>query len=301
MKRRDALQAIAGAAGFGLVPVLNSAAASPQASRKPEIRARDGTLLFHRDWGTGKPVVFLHGWGLHSAFWEYAMAFVVDHGFRAIAFDRRSHGRSGDPGRGYDYDTLAGDVATVLDALELRGATLVGHSLGGAEAVRYLTRHGPRRVTRLVLVAATLPFLLKTDNNPGVDKSTFDALRATLGRNRAQWLADNSAPFWTPDSSPALIDWGHAMPWQSSLYAMRELTRTMSETDFRAELRSLAVPTTVIHGTADRSVPIGFGRATAQLIRGAELREYDGAPHGLPLTHMERFHTDLLSLLNKGL
>src|SRR5262245_55545603 len=177
------------------------------------------------------------------------MAGLVARGYRAIALDRRSHGRSGDPGRGYDYDTLADDVASLFDALDIRDATIVGHSLGGAEAVRYVTRHGSKRVSRLVLVAPTLPYLLKRADNPaGVDRQAFDALRAALGRNRAKWLSDNSPPFWMPDSSRELMEWGHAMPWQTSLYAMLQLTHTMSETDFRAELRLLTVPTTLVHG-----------------------------------------------------
>jgi pimeloyl-ACP methyl ester carboxylesterase len=149
-------------------------------------------------------------------------------------------------------------------------------------------------VRRLVLVGATLPFFLKTPDNPaGVDRAAFDGLRAALATNRIKWLSDNAPPFWMPDSSPALMDWGHVMPWQCSLRAMLELTHTMSETDLRAELRALRIRTLLVHGTADRSVPIQFARATAALIEQCELREYEGAPHGLPLTHMERFNADL--------
>jgi non-heme chloroperoxidase len=307
MNRRDVVkQALVGATGVGLIgraaasELADNVAALPLATddRKSDLRAKDGTYLFHRDWGSGRPVVFLHGWGLNSSFWEYQMAFVADHGFRAVSFDRRSHGRSGDPGRGYDYDTLANDVAAIVDGLNLREITLVAHSLGGGEAVRYLTRHGIRRVTGLVLVGATLPYIVKAPDNPtGVDKRAFDGLREALGRNRAKWLSDNSPPFWMPDSSPELRDWGHIMPWQCSLRAMLELTHVMSETDFRAELRALPTRTLIVHGTADRSVPIQFARATAALIHDAQMREYDGAPHGLPLTHMERLNADLLEFM----
>jgi len=238
--------------------------------------------------------MFLHGWGLNSNFWEYQMAFVTDAGYRAVAYDRRSHGRSGDPGRGYDYDALADDLAVVIDSLNLRDITLVAHSLGCGEAVRYLTRHGARRVSGLMLVGATLPFILKTPDNPaGVDPVAFDRLRAALAKNRAKWLSDNSPPFWMPDSPPELMDWGHIMPWQCGLRCMLELTHTMSETDFRAELRALRLRTRLVHGTADRSVPIQFARATAALIEQSQLHEYEGAPHGLPLTHMERFNAEL--------
>src|SRR5262249_15726111 len=151
-----------------------------------------------------------HGWGLHSAFWEYQVTFLAGEGFRCVAFDRRSHGRSADPGRGYDFDTLADDLAAVVNGLDLRNVVLVGHSMGGAEAVRYLSRHGARWVARVVLVGATLPFLLKTPDNPeGVDKRAFDGLRAALSADRPKWLADNSGPFWMPTTSAAMMDWGH--------------------------------------------------------------------------------------------
>ena len=303
MERRELLERTLSAVGLGLLRAnrAGSEAFGQGAQRAvrtqhrfSELRAHDGTPLFHRDWGSGPPTLFLHGWGLNSTFWEYQMAFLASHGFRAISFDRRGHGRSGDPGRGYDYSTLADDVAAVVEGLDLRDVTLVGHSVGGAEAVRYVTRHGTKRVARLMLVSATLPFLLKAPDNPaGVDRSAFDALRTALSRNRAKWLADNAAPFWTPDTSSELKDWGHVIPWQCSLHAMLELTHTMSETDFRNELRAVRLRTLLIHGTADHSVPLPFGRATAEAIGGAELREYEGAPHGLPLTHIERFNADV--------
>jgi pimeloyl-ACP methyl ester carboxylesterase len=307
MRRREALErALLSSLGLGFV-ARSTAGASERlkynadagiADRTYDMRARDGTYLFHRDWGSGPPVLFLHGWGLNSEFWEYQMQCVVDAGFRAVAFDRRGHGRSGDSGRGYDIDTLADDVSLVVDRLALRDTTVVAHSLGCGEAVRYLTRHGSRRVAALLLAGATLPFLARSPDNPtGIDRAVFDALRARLATNRAQWVADNAAPFWTPDASPALVAWGNAMPLHSTLQSMIALSRTMSETDFRSELRSLRVRTRIVHGTVDRSVPLHFGRATAALVNGSQLTEYEGAPHGLPLTHMERFNAELLAFI----
>ena len=277
---------------------VGAAAPRPGAPGTPFIETSDGTSLFCRDWGAGEPVVFAHGWGLSSDFWQYQMVALTGQGLRCVAYDRRSHGRSSDPGRGYDYDTLADDLAALVERLDLRHVTLVGHSMGGGEVVRYLSRHGARRVSRAVLVAATLPLMVKAAGHPeGVDRRAFDALRAALSADRAKWLADNRAPFWLPTTSPEMMDWGHGIALQSSLKAVMDSAFAMAETDFRNELRALGVPTLIVHGTEDRSVPIRFGRLTARLIPGCQFREYDGAPHGLPITHLERFNRDLLSFI----
>jgi non-heme chloroperoxidase len=307
MHRRDVLKSVASAtAGAGLILARDGAAETqgkrPAVSRRvpgaPFIETGDGTSLFYRDWGAGDPVVFTHAWGLSSEFWQYQMVALTGQGLRCVAYDRRSHGRSSDPGRGYDYDTLADDLAALVERLDLRHITLVGHSMGGGEVVRYLSRHGAHRVARVVLVAATLPLIAKAaDYSEGVDRRAFDGLRAALSTDRAKWLADNRAPFWLPTTSSAMMDWGNAIALQCSLKALIDSTYTMAETGFRNELRVMAVPTLIVHGTEDRSVPIAFGRLTARLIPGCQLREYEGAPHGLPITHLERFNGDLLAFL----
>jgi pimeloyl-ACP methyl ester carboxylesterase len=219
-------------------------------------------------------------------------------GFRAVAYDRRGHGRSGDPGTAFDYDRLADDLRALIDALDLRGITLVGHSMGGGEVIRYLSRHGADRVARAVLIAPTAPLIVKAPDYPdGVDKVALDALRAALLRDRAKWVGDDLAAFWAGAASPELMEWGRRMPLECSLKAMVEATRVMSETDFRAELRRMPVPTLVVHGTADHSVPVEFGRLTASLLPHGRIEEYEGAPHGLPITHGERLLRDLVAFM----
>jgi pimeloyl-ACP methyl ester carboxylesterase len=287
MDRRTALKTAAIVAGAGLT--LSS-------REMPQIESV--TALFRRDWGTGPPVVFGHGWALNSDFWQYQMLHLVGRGFRCVAYDRRGHGRTGDPGRGYDYDTLAGDLAGLLDHLDLRDATLVGHSMGCGEVVRYLSLYGPKRVARVVLVGATLPFLLKTANHPeGVPRTYFDAWRKAVSTDFPKWRSENEAPFWMPETSEQMKEWGRHLPLQCSLQAAVETTYTLTETDFRNELRAIKVPALLVHGTEDRSIPVQFARRTAQLIPRCRLEEYVGAPHGLPLTHMERFNQELTVFL----
>lgn len=287
MDRRTALKTAAIAAGAGLTL---GAGRAPQVERPIEV--------FHRDWGVGAPVVFSHGWGNCSDFWQYQMIHLAGRGCRCVAHDRRGHGRSPDPGRGYDYDTLSDDLARLLERLDIRNATLVGHSMGCGEIVRYLSRHGPGRAARVVLVGGTLPFLLKTATHPyGVDAAVFEAWRKTLSTDWPKWLADNEAPFWTADTSVQMKEWGRGLTQRCSLRALVECTRTFGETDFRSELAAITLPTLIVHGTEDRSVPIPFARRTAALISGSRLQEYTGAPHGLPITHMERFNGDLLAFI----
>jgi non-heme chloroperoxidase len=273
-------------------------------SRMPSvIQTRDGVALHYRDWGEGKPVLFLHAWALPSDMWNYQMVPLSESGLRCIAYDRRGHGRSSDPGRGYDFDTLADDLATVLETLDLREVTLVGHSFASGEMVRYLTRHGPERVARLVFVApAATPFLLRTADNPdGVDGSVFEHFRQNLLlRDYPKWLEDNARPFFVAETSRDMMDWVKGMMLRASMKALIECNRAMTSTDFRPELPRIAVPTLVIHGDKDASAPIDLtGRRTAELIRGAELKVYEGAPHGLFITHMDRLNTDLLTFLGR--
>jgi pimeloyl-ACP methyl ester carboxylesterase len=267
---------------------------SARAKRRIDITTSDGVRLHTKDWGTGAPILFIHAWSMSSDFWEYQMYPLSLQGFRCVAYDRRGNGRSEDCGDGYDLDTLSDDLACVIDQLDLREVTLVGHSLGGNEIVRYLARHGSARVKRAVLVAGGTPPLLKSDDNPdGVDPAFFATRRAAYAANRAKWLEDNSGPFFMPDTSPGIINWTRTMMMQSSLRAAAETQRAFAETDLRPDLQKIDVPVMIIHGTADASIPIAFGRRTQKYLRDWRMIEYDGAPHGLPVTHAERLTKDI--------
>ncbi len=271
--------------------------ASPCVATTP-IRTPDGVGLFHRDWGDGPPVVFVASWSLPSDSWAYQMLALSEAGCRCVAYDRRGHGRSDDPGRGFDFDTLADDLAAVLEALDLRGATLVGFSMGTAEIVRYLTRHGTSRVARIALVGTTTPMLARAADNPlGVDPAVFEAFRReSLMRDFPGWIDDSMVPFVTPDTPPGLRNWVRDMALRTSGKALLACNRTLTQADFRAELPALTVPTLVIHGERDMTCPLDLtGRPTAALIPGARLTVYEGAPHGLFLTHMQRLNADLLA------
>ncbi|MEW6640753.1 MAG: alpha/beta hydrolase [Pseudomonadota bacterium] len=269
-------------------------AASSTQTLRPVITTRDGLRLFHKDWGAGAPILFVHAWSMSSDFWEYQMAPLASQGFRCIAFDRRGNGRSEDNGGGYSLDTLSDDLAGVIEQLDLDNVTLVGHSLGASEVVRYLTRHGSGRVRGAVLVAGGTPPLVKSADNPdGLDRAMFDAVRDALLSDRAKWLRDNAAPFFTADTSAALQDWTMAMMMQSSLRAMVETVYLSSMTDLRPDLRRIDVPVLVIHGTADQSIPHAFGQHTLDHLREGRLITYDGAPHGLLVTHAARLRDDI--------
>jgi len=308
MHRRNVLKSVVSvAAGAGLVAASGPAQAEGAKTktraanpiRTPFIVTSDGASLFYKDWGKGKPVVFVHSWALNSDMWQYQMIHLADQGLRCVAYDIRGHGRSSDPGRGYDYDTLARDLAAVIEQLNLREVTLVGHSMGCGVIVRYLSRHGPRRVARVALVSPTLPFLLKTEDNPdGVDKIVFERLRATWSKDFPKWLADNARPFFTPETSPEMVQWGIRMCLQASMKALIDCNRADTETDFRRELPKITTPTLIIHGDKDVSTPLeSTGRKTARLIPGSQLKVYEGAPHGLMFTHMDRFNHDLLAFI----
>jgi non-heme chloroperoxidase len=270
------------------------ASAAPQL-RPAMIEAADGTRLSYRDWGAGRPVVLVHSWGVTADMWDYQIPALLDHGLRCVAFDRRGHGRSAEPGRGYDPDTLADDLGAVMEQLDLREAVLVGHSMGGGEIVRYLSRHGDVRVAKVVLLAATTPFLTRTEDNPsGVDAAAFEAGRAIWRQDFAQWVADNTDPFFTPDTSAPMKAWLARMLLRTPLPVLLECNRVVTETDFRPDLRAIEVPTLVIHGDQDASAPLELtGRPSAALVAGARLEVYEGAPHGLFVTHMERLNADL--------
>lgn len=257
--------------------------------------AGDGTQLFCRDWGAGNPVVFVHSWALHSDMWQYQMADLTARGLRCVAYDRRGHGRSDQPGGGYDCDTLADDLAAIIEALDLHDVVLVGHSMGACEVVRYLTRHGSGRIAGAVLVAPVTPFLLRTADNPhGIDEQMFEALRAIWSRDFPKWIANNMAPFFTPETSPETMRWLADMLLQCPLKIAIDCQRMFTTTDFRAEMKEIGVPVLVVHGDADVSAPVDLtGRPTAALIPDAAFELYEGAPHGLFVTHMDRLNDDL--------
>lgn len=305
MYRRDILKAAGTfAAGASVRAIGIQAAAMTQASAAESVAVRrivtrDGTNLFHRDWGTGRSIVFVSSFALNADMWAYQMLALSGRGLRCVAFDRRSHGRSDDPGRGYEYDTLADDLATVIEQLELHQITLVGHSMGAGEIVRYLSRHGPNRVASVVLLAPTTPFLLKTADNPdGVDKTVFAQTRAMWRKDFPKWLFDNAGPFFVPDTSSEMRQWVVRMALENSLKALIDLNVEVSESDFRGELPHVTVPTLIIQGTHDLSAPLALtGQKTVQLIPGSRLTIYEGAPHGLMFTHMERLNADLLAFI----
>jgi non-heme chloroperoxidase len=276
-----------------------------QLPRSSFIHRKDGTALFYKDWGTGMPVLFVHSAGLNCEMWTYQMVPFTARGTRCVAFDRRGHGKSSDPSRGYDFDTLADDLAAVLETLDLRNVALVGHSMGCAEITRYLTRHGSRRVGSVVMLAPTTPFLLKTADNPqGVDKGVFESVRAKWLKDYPKWLADNTDPFFVPETSPEMKHWGMHMAFSTSLQAAIQCNIAVAETDFRDELTRIDVPVLILHGTKDVSAPLALtGERTAQLIPRSVLRVYEGAPHGLFLTHMDKVNEDIArfhSGLNRG-
>ncbi len=267
------------------------------------IRTPDGVGLFHRDWGDGPPVVFVASWSLPSDSWAYPMLALSEAGFRCIAYDRRGHGRSDDPGRGFDFDTLADDLAAVMEALDLRGATLVGFSMGAGEVVHYLTRHGAGRVARVVLIGATTPMLVRASDNPGgVDPAVFEAFRRdSLMRDFPGWIDDSMVPFVTPETPSGLRNWVRDMALRTSAKALLDCNRTLTTADFRAELQTITVPTLVMHGEHDATCPIELtGRPTAALVPGARLAIYEGAPHGLFLTHLRRLNADLLAFVQEA-
>lgn len=268
------------------------------------VEAADGTRLFYKDWGSGRPVVFIHGWPVNADMWEYQMVPMARHGLRTIAYDRRGFGRSDQPGGPYDYDVLADDLAALLDTLDLHDVTLVGFSMGGGEVARYLSRHGSARIARTVLVAAVTPFLLRTPDNPeGVERGVFDQMVEGLSKDRPHFLAGFGKGFFGVGllSSPVsaeFLQWNANLALMASPLATLACVRLFSETDFRPDMKAFDIPTLVIHGTSDGTVPAEVsGRRAVAMIAGARLLEYDGAPHGLFYTERDRLTADLLAFI----
>lgn len=284
-------------------------AASSGRSRRPPAQtpvvASDGTNLFYREAGTGSPIVFAAPWAMNSTWFEYQIAELATRGLRCIAYDRRGHGRSPEPAAGYDFDTLADDLEAVIEQLDLRDVTLVGHSMGCCESTRYLARR-PSRVARAVLVSTTTPFLLKTADNPGgIDENIFEQGRKRLATDRVQQIVQAAPDFFgVPDNtvSAGILDWWtRILVDQCSLRVMLELHRAFTRTDFRADLRKVAVPVLLIHGDRDKSALIDLtARRTAPLLANCELKIYEKAAHGLPFTHAERLNADIYAFATAG-
>ena len=260
--------------------------------------------VFYQDLGQGDPVVLIHGWPLSSAMWDYQLAELPKHNLRVIAYDRRGFGQSSKPWDGYDYDTLADDLKAVLDALDVQNVTLVGMSMGGGEVARYMGRHGGARVGKVAFVSAVTPYLLKTDDNPdGVDKSVFDGMIEGLQKDRAGFLQDFGKQFYGVNLLSHPVSQGHldgdfARAYQASHKATIDCVEAFGMTDFRQDLPKIKVPTLIIHGGDDKTVPkeVSADR-TAQAIPGAEYRVYDGAPHGLFYTEKDRLNDDLIAFI----
>lgn len=270
----------------------------------PYLQTDDETEIYYYDWGLGDPVVLIHGWPLTSASWEYQAAYLAENGCRVIAYDRRGFGRSEWSYSGYDYDTLAGDLNTLLEELDLREVTLVGFSMGGGEVARYLSTYGSSRIARAVFVSAVTPFLLKTPDNPeGVDESVFTEMIENLQQDRPAFLKEFVQKFYgrtmiNHTVSEPFLEFTGAMALTGSPLATIELVSAWSETDFRSDLAAITVPALVIHGTDDETVPIdAAGRRTAQLILDAQLIEYEGEPHGLFATAADDLNDDLLTFI----
>ena len=268
------------------------------------VTTTDNTRLFVKDWGQGPPVVFLSGWPLSADSWDDQAMAIAEAGFRSIAYDRRGFGRSSQPWSGYDYDTLADDLAAVIEQTGAHDATLVGFSMGGGEVARYLSRHGGKSVVKAALVSSVVPFMLKTSDNPaGTDQAVFDQMTQGMKADRAKFFAGFFKDFFgvsllSHGVSAELMDWAWSMAMQASLKATLECAKSFASTDFRGDLAAFKMPTLVIHGTDDKTVPIdAAGRAAASGIAQSILIEYDGAPHGLFATHKAALTSDLLKFL----
>ena len=270
----------------------------------PYLETDDGVELYYRDWGTGAPVVLIHGWPVNNEMWEQQANFLAENGLRVITYDRRGFGRSDQPWNGYDYDTFARDLNTVMEELALEDATLVGFSMGGGEVVRYLSEYGSTRVARAVLVAAVTPFLLKTPDNPeGIDEQVFDGIAEQIRKDRPAFLKDFGAKFFGRTTlkhtvSTEVLDWNQGLALTGSPRSTLAAAQAWSTTDFREEMKAITIPVLVIHGTSDATVPIeASGRRSAKLLPNATLIEYDGEPHGLFLTAADRLNKDLLDFI----
>ncbi len=262
------------------------------------------TRLYVKDWGSGRPVILIHGWPLSADSWDDQAMAIADAGFRVIAYDRRGFGRSDQPWDGYNYDALTDDLAAVIEHTNAQDATLVGFSMGGGEVARYMSRYKGKNVVQAALISSIVPYMLKTADNPHeVDKANFEQMTASMKKDRAHFFEDFFKTFFGVDLqanrvSDEVLDWVRATAMQASLKATLDCAQAFATTDFRQDLAAFSVPTLIIHGTSDKTVPIeATARPAAKAILHAQLIEYDGAPHGLFVTHKERLTQDLLVFL----
>jgi non-heme chloroperoxidase len=271
------------------------------------ITVKDGTTIYYKDWGSGPVVTLSHGWPLCSDAWEGQMLFLAQHGFRVVAHDRRGHGRSSQASGGNDMDGYADDLAAVIEALDLRDITMVGHSTGGGEVTRYIGRHGTKRVSKVVLIAAVPPVLVKSPTNPGgLPIEELDGIRTALANDRAQFYKEFAVPFYGANRpgarvSQGLLDQFFVWCMQVGLRNSYECVKAFSETEFHDDLKKFDVPTLLMHGEDDQIVPIDISsRKSARLIAGAVELYYPGLPHGLTATHAELVNRDLLAFCRQG-
>src|ERR1700689_4166563 len=316
ISRREILLSGAAAVAVTGLP-LPAAAGQPKPASAPapqkqvrgethmnRITTKDGTSIFYKDWGTGPTVVLSHGWPLSADAWDAQMFFLGQQGYRAVAHDRRGHGRSEQTWTGHEYDTFADDLAELLEKLDLKEVTLVGHSMGGGEVARYIGRHGNKRVKKVVIIGGIPPVMLKSEKNPGgLPMSVFDGIRAGLVADRSQFYKDVSAPFYgynKPDAKPSqgVRDMFWLQGMQSSVVASYECVKAFSETDFTEDLKKIDVPTLIIHGDADQIVPISdSAELSSKIVKNATLKVIPGAPHGMCTTHADQINTLLLDFL----
>ena len=268
------------------------------------ITVKDGTQIYYKDWGKGRPVVFSHGWPLTADAWEDQMMFLGERGYRVIAHDRRGHGRSDQAWDGNDMDTYADDLAALFEALNLKEAILIGHSTGGGEVTRYVGRHGTSRLAKVVLIGAIPPLMLKTDANPGgLPLAAFDEIREGVRNDRSQYYKDLSAPFYGANRSGSKVSQGlrdafWRMAMQGSLKSEFDCVKVFSETDLTEDLKKFDIPTLIIHGDDDQIVPIAdSAMLSSKIVKNATLKVYPGAPHGLASTHKDQLNADLLAFV----
>jgi non-heme chloroperoxidase len=269
------------------------------------ITTKDGTQIYYKDWGTGEPVVFSHGWPLSADSWEAQMLFLASKGYRCIAHDRRGHGRSSQPWNGNDMDTFADDLSQLIETLDLKDVTLIGFSMGGGEVARYVGRHGTKRLAKVALISAVPPLMLKTAANPGgLPMEVFDGIRQGSIADRSQFYKDlASGPFFGANRAGAKVSQGMMDSfWLQGMRAGHKNTfdciKAFSETDFTEDLKMFDMPTLIVHGDDDQVVPIGASaHSAAKLVKNATLKVYAGAPHGLVDTHKDQLNADLLAFL----